>query len=193
MLQDGTCQGMHAVRFQRRGMGEQVTLGMTVEGEDFLHRRAPMGQRARLVESDDAEACRGLQVRPAFDQHAPSGRGRESCHDAHRCGDDQGTGTGNDQDDQRFIEPRPPRTAEQQWGQHGNEHGQGQHGRSVDPGELFHPLLARGAPRVGLLHQVDNARQRCIRGTFGRLEGKGAVAVDRPGVHLVTSGFRDGL
>jgi hypothetical protein len=40
---------------------------------------------------------------------------------------------------------------------------------------------------------VDNTRQRRIRGTLGRLKGEGAVAVDRPGVHLVTSGFRDGL
>ena len=83
---------------QRRGTREQLLDGVTIEGNDFLHRGLSAGQCASLVEGDGAQTRWDLQRRATFDEDTRTRRGSEPGHHTHRSRQDQSTGTGDHQE-----------------------------------------------------------------------------------------------
>ncbi len=116
----------------------------------------------------------------------------DGADDAHGRADDQGTGTGHDQQGQRPIEPTlaavdcvPKGQPPDQRGEDGDQGGQNHHCRGVDFGEAVHKTLGRGLLGLGLLHQADEAGDGVVRGVAGDFHFQRALAVDAAGEDLV--------
>ena len=81
---------------------------MAVERRDILNFRLPAGKRAGFVQRHGLNMGGLFEMRAAFNQDAVSGGGGQSGDNADRGGYHQGAGTGDDQNDQRLVNPFAP-------------------------------------------------------------------------------------
>ena len=99
--------------------------GRPVQRDDVAHRGSSLGQRPRLVEGDDAQARRLLEVRAALDEDAVPRRVAEGREDAHRRRDHERARARDDEQGEAAVDPRVPGGAEGQRRHEDDRRGQG--------------------------------------------------------------------
>jgi len=127
---------------------------------DVDDRRRPAGQGASLVKSHAPHTPRTLEMRAPLDEHPFARRARECRDNRNRRGDHERAGTRDDQQDQGAVDPGFPRAITEQRRHDGDGHRQRDDGRCVYAREALDECLGRGALRLRLFHQMNDAGQR---------------------------------
>ncbi|GJE32607.1 hypothetical protein LDDCCGHA_2795 [Methylobacterium oxalidis] len=146
--------------------------------------RAPLGERAGLVEGDRAHAAQSLQRGPVAEQHAALGRAAGADHDRGRRREAHRAGAGDDEDRDGVDEGVAERRlgAERQPGQEGRG-GDRHHGGHEAAGDAVDERLDRELGPLGRLHHPHDLGERRIGADalHAQVEPAGAVqrAADR--------------
>ncbi len=117
--------------------------------------------------------------------------GRETRRNRGGNRDHQRAGAADQQQRKAAIDPRLPRRAE---GQRRHDRGEKRHAHNrghVDAAEPVDEPLDRGARALGLLHEVQNARDRVVFGGFLDADAQLTLGVDRSGEDRVAGLFQD--
>ena len=179
VLNDRARDGMLGSLLHRCGQRDNRARGHAVERHDVDDLGRPAGERAGLVERHAPHASRTLEMRAAFDEHALARRARKRRDNRNRRGDHQRARTRDDQQDQRAVDPGLPRAITEQRRHDGDSHRQRNDGRGVDAREALDECLRRGALRLRLFDQMNDAGQRRIAPGSRDAHVERAAPVDR--------------
>ncbi len=126
-----------------------------------------------------------LEMRAAFDQDAVSSRRGQRRHERHWRRDHQRAWAGDDEQNERSIEPRGRVGAANEWRDKRDQHRQRNHRGCVDAGKAIDEGLYRGAARLRIFNQVNDVRQPRIRPDARDYELERSTAVDRSCIRFV--------
>ena len=110
--EDCTGERVLAPLFRGRGQGEQISGCRTGHWKHVAQFQLPFGERASLVESKGSDTGESFERRAALDEHAGTSEPAERGDDRCRSRENQGTGTGHDEDRQRGVDGDVRRGAE---------------------------------------------------------------------------------
>ena len=187
------CDGMLRASLGAGGKAQHLGLGEARGGDAADQLGTAFGQRAGLVEGDDADAFQPLQRVPLAEEHTQFGRPPGAHHDRGWRGEPHGAGAGHDQHrdpgDQRVGEGGGG--AEDEPGQEGQRsHG---HDRGHEPDHhLVGERLDRQLGPLRLFDHGDDPRQHGVCADSRRPEAECARAVDRAANDGGAFGFLDG-
>ena len=122
-------------------MGGQMEKFFLIErfGMDGLNGKNALGEGTGLVEGHRADIGQGIHIAASLDEDAPSRCTAKAAEEGQRHTDDEGTRTGDDQEDERTVEPqgegRPITIANEQGRHKGQQEGGDDHDGGIDAGE----------------------------------------------------------
>lgn len=129
-LREGRAEGFgDGVRGEVFHMGGQMEKFFLIErfGMDGLNGKNALGEGAGLVEGHRADIGQGIHIAASLDEDAPSRCTAKAAEEGQRHTDDEGTRTGDDQEDERTVEPqgegRPITIANEQGRHKGQQEG----------------------------------------------------------------------
>ena len=105
-------------------------------------------------------------------------QGGEDGDNGNRRGNDERTGTGDDEQHEGAICPLRPCAAHEQRGKQGNQECDDKNGGRVDGGKLVHEALRGCFLLLGFFDELDDAGERGIAGGFGDADRERAFAID---------------
>ena len=112
-------------------------------------------------------------------------------HDGHRSRQTQGAGAGDDQHRDPALQSIGERPTKQDPDRRGN-HGNGDHGRNEDAGDLVRQLGDRGLGRGGVRDHLNDPAQRRVLAHAGRTGAEIAGLVHRRGGNRIAHGLVHG-
>ena len=167
------------VSLERRREPQRLVLIEPVEGADRGESWRARGERAGLVERDDADAGEIFERRATLDQDAVArGRGADRRDHRDRDRDHERARAGDDQERERAVDPGRRVGAEQDR-DHGERERSDEDERRVDAREAVDETLRRRAAPLRLLDQLDDARDRRIGGETRGAHDERAELVER--------------
>ena len=155
----GQGNGMVGIALRQGGQLEQPRL-LHPHGVAFGHAEAAPGQGAGLVEHHGAGLGQGLQVVAALDEDALTGGPADAAEKAQRDGNHQRAGAGDDQEDERPVEPLREAAAQDEGRQHGQQRRADDHHGGVIAGEFGDEILGLGLLAPGVLRQLKDLSHR---------------------------------
>ena len=167
---------------------------MAVQGHDVRDLRAAQGQGAGLVQRHHAHPGQILQMHTPLDEDAVAPGGADGRHQGDGNRDHQRTGGGGDDEHSGAGQPLLPAHA-QQARHDGEQDAHQQHHRTVAVAETFDETLAFALAGLGLLHQLDDARQGVVCRCLGSAHSQRTLAIEGGGEHRIAKGLfhRHGL
>ena len=166
---------------------------------------AALGQGAGFVEDHRLRPGQGLQIVAALDQDAALAGSADAAEEAQGHGDYQGAGAGDDQEDQRPVEPAGPVCSRQEsglgggrkqsqgdGGQKEQRQGGNHHAGGVVPGEAGDEILAGGLLLPGVFHHVQDFGDGGLLAEFCDLYPEEAGLVHAAADHRVACGHIPG-
>ena len=151
---DGYRNGMVGMNFRLRGQRQQFIPRAVGRGNTGYGKTA-LGQRAGFVHHHDAAIGQLFHVIAALDQNARAGGAANAAEKAHRHGNDQRTGAGNDEEDQRAVNP-PGNIADKNRRNERQQHRCNDDHRGVVPGKFGDELFSICFLGSGVFYQIQN-------------------------------------
>ncbi len=151
--------------------------------------RLTVRQGAGLVERQPLQLSALFKINAALDQYPPAGCCRQAADKGHWRGNDQRTGTGDNQHHQRLVYPRLPAFTCNQRRENGNCDGNSKHHRGINLRKAINKALRRGFCPLRFLHGMNDTRKRGISGSGRYPVLKATGSVDRPGEDRVAFPF----
>ncbi len=153
--------------------------------EDVRYLRAALCERAGLVERDDSQGARLLQMHTALDERAVARCVADGGDYGDGRGYDERAGAAHDEQYERAVEPWQERLAESR-GDERHEHRGHEHRRRVVSGEGVNKSLTRRLLLLRLLYELDDARQRRVTREPSHLHLQVTPAVDSASEDVAT-------
>ncbi len=179
--------GYGMVRASRQTRGNAAAAGRlrTAPCHEIGLRGLAMRDRAGLVQRQPAQLAALFQIDATLDQNAAACGCGQAADDGDRRGNHKSARTGNDQQNQRAVNPVQPRGAHEQWRHQCDDDGYDEYDGCVPAGKLIHKALGRRTAALGGLYGMDDAGQRRVggHGCDAVLERTGFV--DRAGEHRI--------
>ena len=166
--------------FDRRGQAKDLLLRSAAEGQDGNDFGLAEGQCPGLIEKEGADSSQFLEVCPAFEEDPLPGGPREPADDGNGRRDHESAGAGDHQDHESPIKPGGKGLAEHDRGHGDQSKGKRNHRGGVISREPVDERLAAGTLGLGVLHEVDDPRQRTVGGEPGDPDFERSPPVQAP-------------
>ncbi len=155
---------MRAALLNGCGVSQQRFRFQSVDRIDCRDLRRARRQRAGFIKSDLLNAPQRLQRGTAFNQRAKARGGCKARRDSRRRRDHQRARATNQQQRQRFVNPRQPGRGKQQWRNKRRQQRRRHNDRGIDAAEAIDKALNRRAFRFRLFNQMQNAVNSAVAG-----------------------------
>ncbi len=185
---------MLGILFRGGRQGDHRFLAEAVRGRHLGHRRPAVRDRPGLVEDHGVYPARNLQGRAALEEEPELGAAPGAHHHRDRRGEAQGAGAGDDEHGGEAGEGEGQAPSRDEPGDE-RKKGDADHRRYEPPGDDVGQPRNGGLLALGVLHQLDDARERRVPAHLLGPEEDGAVFVQAAAVHRAAFGFfdRDGF
>ena len=187
----GDGQGMLGVGFGRRRGRQQVILIEISIDDNVGEYGLSLGEGSGFVEDDPGDAVGGFQGAAAFEEEAEFGAPSGAHHNRRGGGQSQGTGAGDNQNGDEYVEGEDPRsTADEPYP--AGEEGDGDDDGDEIAGNHVGEAGDGGFGALGFFHQANDSGEDGVPAHPGGLDVNHAVGVDGGSHHFVADALVHG-